>query len=151
MGEGVRQAHLLEREHAARANESAQRFQHSDGVGHKRENESADRGVERLARRQISNVGVKEPNVLEPGGFGSPAGVGQHEGVSINADDSTRGPNEPGREHCDIAHSASKIEHAHAVPDASFLKQTFRERLEQPSLAHEAQMLRFNGIRPGRR
>ena len=151
MGERVRQAHLLEREHAARANESAQRLQYGDWVGHKRENESPDRGVERLARRQISNVGLKEPNVLEPGGFGSLAGVGQHEGVSINADDSTRGPDEPGREHCDIAHAASKIEHAHAVPDASFLKQTFRERLEQPSLAHEAQMLRFNGIRPGRR
>ena len=102
------------------------RFQYGDWVGQKRQNESADSGVERLARRQISDVGMKEPNVLKPGGFGSLAGVGEHKGISVNANDPTRGPDEPSREHADIAHAASKIEHAHAVLDASFLKQPFR-------------------------
>ena len=66
--------------------------------------------------------------------------------ISINGDDPTGRPDEPSRDHCDIAHAASKVEHAHAIADPSLPKQPFRERLKQPSLTHEAKMLRFNGI-----
>jgi hypothetical protein len=78
LGQRVRQTHFLEGENAARAYERVQPFQCGDWVGHKRQNESANRGVERPYRRQISHVGLKEPDVLEPCGLRSLAGVAQH-------------------------------------------------------------------------
>ena len=109
-------------------------------IGKKLQNETTDHRVERFIDWKMPHIGLREDHIVQAGLGHASSGTSDRACVAFYPYYFSSRANEPGREHCHVANTGTKIQNTVPWANARLTEESFREGRQNRRLANQPLM-----------